>query len=59
MSEDFVPNDIKVYFTIDEVERLIDLLDNAKDKSPVDRRLNTILMSNLARATKLRGGTNG
>lgn len=50
--------DIRLWLTEDEVARILDLMRDCNNRSPVDRRLYDLLASQLDKHLSLRGGTN-
>ena len=50
--------DIKLWLTEEEVERIIFLLDNARTREGIDKRLARLLSTQLLKYKDLRGGTN-
>jgi len=59
MAKDPIEQDVRVWLTIDEVERVISLIESATERSPVDRRVRQILTQQLEKVRSFKGGTNG
>jgi hypothetical protein len=52
------PLDIRLFLTEDEVERIVNLIDHAPKREPIDSRLLRIILKELGKFKDLKGGTN-